>query len=327
MAMCSDHFSPGAAARDTPRTRGLGSAPRSPRPSTSRLRLRPRPALPPGGRGPEAVATLGSMFPGRFWVALGSGEASNEHITGDVWPDKETRTNGSRSASTSSGGCSRARRSATRGWSASTVPGCGRSRTHDPGWSDRQFGRQRAPGRRWSEGMVTVNQPSAQLRDLVEAHRAAGGPVRCASRSISRGRRPRQAEQIAHEQWRSNVFGEPVAWDLETVDAFDVVSGDVTVEKVRTVVESPPTWTSTATGWPGTPTWGSTRSTSTTWGRTRPLHRRVRGAVPADAAKGPSHAVVKQTRATCGGRRRSSTASTSRPTRTPTVTGSGTSRD
>ena len=32
------------------------------------------------------------MFPGRFWVALGSGEASNEHITGDGWPRKEVRT-------------------------------------------------------------------------------------------------------------------------------------------------------------------------------------------------------------------------------------------
>jgi hypothetical protein len=46
-----------------------------------------------------------------------------------------------------------------------------------------------------------------------------------------------EAEQLAHEQWRSNVFGDPVAWDLETVDAFDLVSEHVTVEKVRTVVD------------------------------------------------------------------------------------------
>ena len=36
----------------------------------------------------QAIATLGELFPGRLWVALGSGEASNEHITGDRWPDK-----------------------------------------------------------------------------------------------------------------------------------------------------------------------------------------------------------------------------------------------
>ena len=31
------------------------------------------------------------MFPGRFWAALGSGEASNERVTGEVWPRKEVR--------------------------------------------------------------------------------------------------------------------------------------------------------------------------------------------------------------------------------------------
>ena len=31
------------------------------------------------------------MFPGRFWVALGSGENVNEHVTGEAWPRKEER--------------------------------------------------------------------------------------------------------------------------------------------------------------------------------------------------------------------------------------------
>ena len=31
------------------------------------------------------------MYPGRFWAALGSGEASNEHITGGRWPRKDVR--------------------------------------------------------------------------------------------------------------------------------------------------------------------------------------------------------------------------------------------
>ena len=39
----------------------------------------------------QAIATLAQMFPGRFWAALGSGEASNERVTGDVWPRKEVR--------------------------------------------------------------------------------------------------------------------------------------------------------------------------------------------------------------------------------------------
>ncbi len=39
----------------------------------------------------QAIATLAQMFPGRFWAALGSGEASNERVTGDEWPRKEIR--------------------------------------------------------------------------------------------------------------------------------------------------------------------------------------------------------------------------------------------
>src|SRR4029077_1337083 len=37
----------------------------------------------------QAIATLAQMFPGRFWAALGSGEASNERVTGEAWPRNE----------------------------------------------------------------------------------------------------------------------------------------------------------------------------------------------------------------------------------------------
>lgn len=39
----------------------------------------------------QAIATLDEMFPGRINVELASGEALNEHITGDPWPPKEVR--------------------------------------------------------------------------------------------------------------------------------------------------------------------------------------------------------------------------------------------
>jgi alkanesulfonate monooxygenase SsuD/methylene tetrahydromethanopterin reductase-like flavin-dependent oxidoreductase (luciferase family) len=37
----------------------------------------------------QAIATLSEMFEGRFWIALGSGEALNERITGERCPDKK----------------------------------------------------------------------------------------------------------------------------------------------------------------------------------------------------------------------------------------------
>src|SRR3954454_10953442 len=39
----------------------------------------------------QAIGTLAAMYPGRFWAALGTGEASNEHVTGGGWPRKDVR--------------------------------------------------------------------------------------------------------------------------------------------------------------------------------------------------------------------------------------------
>ena len=39
----------------------------------------------------QAAATLAELFPGRFWVALGTGQALNEQITGERWPSKSER--------------------------------------------------------------------------------------------------------------------------------------------------------------------------------------------------------------------------------------------
>jgi alkanesulfonate monooxygenase SsuD/methylene tetrahydromethanopterin reductase-like flavin-dependent oxidoreductase (luciferase family) len=90
----------------------------------------------------------------------------------------------------------------------------------------------------WSEGMVTVNQPPDKLREMVRAHRDAGGAGPLALQvHLSWAESEAEAERIAHEQWRSNVFAEPVSWDTETAEAFDLLSEDVTMEKVRTVVD------------------------------------------------------------------------------------------
>jgi G6PDH family F420-dependent oxidoreductase len=40
----------------------------------------------------QASATLAAMFPGRFWLGLGAGEALNEHIVGDYWPEAPVRS-------------------------------------------------------------------------------------------------------------------------------------------------------------------------------------------------------------------------------------------
>ena len=39
----------------------------------------------------QAAATLEAMFPGRFYLGLGAGEALNEHIVGQYWPEAPVR--------------------------------------------------------------------------------------------------------------------------------------------------------------------------------------------------------------------------------------------
>ena len=51
---------------------------------------------PPGWRYHPAIlahaaATLEAMYPGRFYLGLGAGEAVNEHIVGNYWPEAVTR--------------------------------------------------------------------------------------------------------------------------------------------------------------------------------------------------------------------------------------------
>jgi coenzyme F420-dependent glucose-6-phosphate dehydrogenase len=41
----------------------------------------------------QASATLGAMYPGRHWLGIGSGEALNEHIVGQYWPEAAERIN------------------------------------------------------------------------------------------------------------------------------------------------------------------------------------------------------------------------------------------
>nr|WP_281357169.1 TIGR03557 family F420-dependent LLM class oxidoreductase [Cellulomonas septica] len=41
----------------------------------------------------QASATLAAMYPGRHWLGLGSGEALNEHIIAEYWPEAPERIN------------------------------------------------------------------------------------------------------------------------------------------------------------------------------------------------------------------------------------------
>ncbi|MEU8659845.1 TIGR03885 family FMN-dependent LLM class oxidoreductase [Actinoplanes philippinensis] len=237
-AMCSDHFSPwsarqgqsgfawswlGAALQATNLSFGVVNAPGQ----------RYHPAIIA-----QAIGTLGSMFPGRFWAALGSGEFSNEHITGAKWPRKEVRNARLRESvdvirdlldgqEVSRDGLITVDRA--RLWTRPEVtpPLIGAAvSTATAAWCAE-----------WADGLVTVNAPEQHLRDMIAAYRDAGGrgPI-CLQVHLSWAGSEAEAEAIAHDQWRSNIFVPPVCWDLATAEEFDVVAEQVTVEQVAKVV-------------------------------------------------------------------------------------------
>lgn len=235
-AMCSDHFAPwgekqgesgftwswlGAALARTGLTFGTVSAPGQ----------RYHPAILA-----QAVATLAEMFPERVWVALGSGEAVNEHITGDRWPDKATR--GARLLE-----CVDVMRALLRGEEVTHhgLVVVDRAKLWTlPSTPPRLLGaavsaETAAVVGGWADGLITVNQPVDDLRATLAAYREAAGDGKPAYLQVhvSWASTEDEALRIAHEQWRTNVFGSPIAWDMELPEQFDAAARYVRPEDVR----------------------------------------------------------------------------------------------
>lgn len=186
----------------------------------------------------QALGTLGAMFPGRIWAALGSGEASNEKVTGDPWPAKEVR-NARLEECVDVIGRLLAGEEVTHDGLV-TVKGARLWSLPDPvpelvgpAVSVATAGRVAA----WADGLITVNQPHDKLRQMAEAYRGAGGrgPLRLQVH-LSWAPTLDEAEAIALDQWRSNTFSPPASWDIDSVEVFDIASEHVGIEQVRKVV-------------------------------------------------------------------------------------------
>ncbi|MGL5931204.1 MAG: TIGR03885 family FMN-dependent LLM class oxidoreductase [Dermatophilaceae bacterium] len=188
----------------------------------------------------QKIATVGSMFPGRFWAALGTGEASNERVTGAPWPRKEVRDARLEECvhvirrllageEVSHDGLVTVNRA--RLWTRPEEP----PPLVAPAVTPASAARHAA----WADGLVTVNQPRERLQEVLDAYRGAGGrgPARLQVH-VSWAPTEEEATRIAHDQWRSNVLGPPLAWDTETVEAFDQVGSLVTPEQVSEVVRT-----------------------------------------------------------------------------------------
>ncbi|MDA0169691.1 TIGR03885 family FMN-dependent LLM class oxidoreductase [Solirubrobacter taibaiensis] len=176
----------------------------------------------------QAAASLSEMFPERLWVALGSGEFSNEHITGDRWPSKADRNARLRECvdimralfageEVSHSGLVTVDRA--RLWTRPAVP---------PELLVAAVSEKTAAwGSEWADGFATVNAPVEQLQRMLDAFGRADCR-RVLQVHVSWAPTDEEAREIAYDQWRTNVFDPPVCWDLDSPEAFDAAAKLVT---------------------------------------------------------------------------------------------------
>jgi len=184
----------------------------------------------------QAAATLAELFPGRLSVALGTGEFSNEHITGAPWPDKKIREARLLECvevmralfageAVDHDGLIRVDRAKLWTLPAEPPPLLATAvSVETAGW---------AGG--WADGLITINQPHDHLRRMLDAFGADGRPV-ALQVHLSWAPTEEEALRIAHDQWRTNVFSSPLCWDLATVEQFDEAAKHVRPEDVRGAV-------------------------------------------------------------------------------------------
>ncbi|WP_309102844.1 TIGR03885 family FMN-dependent LLM class oxidoreductase [Microbacterium sp.] len=185
----------------------------------------------------QAMATLEEMFPGRFWAALGSGEALNEHVTGDPWPDKPARERRLRDTVA-------VFRRLLSGDRISFDAGI---RVHDariwslPASPPPLFGAAVSPTTaawlaEWADGLITVGSDAAATEEVRTAYRSAQGAGETRLQiHISLEETDDDALAVAREQWSHATAPPEHMWDLEQPEDFEALANP-TDEALRKAV-------------------------------------------------------------------------------------------
>ena len=183
----------------------------------------------------QAAATVAEMFPGRFWLAVGTGEAANEHITGNAWPPKPERQRRLRE------GVEVIRAL----WAGETVSHSGLIRVDEarlytlPSRLPMLFGAavSEATARwvgGWADGLITTGRPRQEMARMLAAFREGGGegkPVHV-QHVLSWHPDETAARRSAFEQWRFSVLDADRLWDLRTPGEFAAATRHVTLDDV-----------------------------------------------------------------------------------------------
>lgn len=176
------------------------------------------------------------MFPDRFWLALGSGQRLNEDITGLPWPTKPERN-------------ARLEECADVIWrllDGEVVSHQGRVTLVE----GKLYSLPRTPPRllgaavteataefvgRWADGLLTISGEPRQVRKVVEAFHRGGGEGKPLVMQVGLNWAPGEEEALegAYRQWRTNVLGGEVNWELRSPEQFEMAAKHVRPEDIR----------------------------------------------------------------------------------------------
>jgi probable non-F420 flavinoid oxidoreductase len=187
----------------------------------------------------QAGATLGVMFPGRFWLAIGSGQLLNEHITSERWPPKDERNERLREAADV----------IRRLWDGETVSHDGHVRVSEATlWTRPEkppllVGAAVTPPTaawvaEWADALITVVQPDDQLDAVVDAFQSNGGEGKPMYLQVHLAYAPtdEEARAAAFDQWRQNTLPNSVMTELAQPAQIAAAASHVTPDDLDAAV-------------------------------------------------------------------------------------------
>jgi coenzyme F420-dependent glucose-6-phosphate dehydrogenase len=188
----------------------------------------------------QAAATLAVMFPERFWIAVGSGQLLNEHITGERWPIKEDRN-------------ARLRESADLMrllWAGETVTHSGHVTVSEaklwtrPERPPMLVGAAVTPSTaewvaEWADALITVVQAPEQLDEIIDAFRSNGGEGKPMYLQVHLAYAPTESEarEAAFAQWGQNTLDNSVMTALAHPSQISAAASHVTPDQLDDAIK------------------------------------------------------------------------------------------
>ena len=193
----------------------------------------------------QAVATLAQMFDGRFWVAFGTGQFINEHVTGAVWPEKGVRKERLLE-------CVAVIRALLAGETVSHrgLVTVSEARLYTlPAKAPPLFAAAISPetaawAGSWADGLITVYQPDGVIEEVLAAFREGGGrgkPLHLQAQHAFAAT-DEQALAQAVDQWAPSVLPAELITDATSPMELDAATTSVDPKEVakRVRVSSAP---------------------------------------------------------------------------------------